>query len=322
MSGSWSSRSLPETVRRTFAALLSAADHGRLAHGYIVAGPHREWGVLFAVLLAQWILCREKDRPCGECRSCRAVESRTHADMSWLEPESKSRVIKIDEIREANHFLHQTSFEGGWKVAAFVDAHRLNTDASNAFLKTLEEPPPNCLILLITDSPQSLLPTIVSRCQTLSLAADGEAAERSKVEMAMLEWLRKRQGRPAPIEQAAWIGAIMGEVRDAAEKLEKERASEELEKEVLEARVQSRALAARIEILRTLYQWERDVLAVSAGAGTLQLFYPGDLSALQQQGRQTSLAAKLHRLEQVEHARRLLEGNAQEQAVWEAVLPA
>jgi len=231
-------------------------------------------------------------------------------------------VIKIDEVREANHFLHQTSFEGGWKIAVFVDAHRLTDDASNAFLKTLEEPPPNCLLLLVTESPQSLLPTIVSRCQTLSLAADGEVLGKSKIEEAMLDWLRRRQGKPAPIEQSAWIGAILSEVRDAAGKIEKEKAGEDLEEEVLDARVQSRAIAARIEILRTIYKWERDVLAVSTGAATRQLFYPADLAALQEQGRQSSLAAKLQRLEQIDHARRLLEGNAQEQAVWEAVLPA
>lgn len=322
MSGSWSNRSLPETVKRAFSVVRSTAESGRLAHGYVIAGPHREWGVLLSVLLLQWIFCRDKDRPCGECRACRGIESRTLPDVSWLEPESKSRVIKIDQIRGANHFLHQTSFEGGWKAAVLVDAHRLNEEAANAFLKTLEEPPPNCLLLLITESPQSLLPTIISRCQVLSLAADGESGGTSKVEAAMLDWLRRRPQKPAPIEQAAWIAAVLDEVRSVAEKAEKERAGEEVADEVLDARIQSHVVAARFEVLRTIYQWERDVLASSEGASAHQLFYPLEEAVLRGQGSQRALSAKLRRLEQVDHARRLLEGNAPEQAVWEAILPA
>ena len=86
-----------------------------------------------------------------------------------IEPEKKSRVIAVDAVRALNHRIQTSSFAGGWKVAVIKYADRLNDQAANAFLKTLEEPPARTLLLLLTDAPQSLLPTVVSRCP----AADG-----------------------------------------------------------------------------------------------------------------------------------------------------
>ncbi len=322
MSGSWSNRSLPEPVRDTFTRLLATAERGRLAHAYVISGAGTEWGVLLGQLLLAWLYCEGEDKPCGECRTCRLVETRTHADISWLEPEMKSRVIGIDAMRETIQRLRQTSFEGGWKAAVLWHADRMNESAANAFLKTLEEPPERSIMLLLTERPQSLLPTIMSRCQHIALGG-GEAgtAVRTRVEEAMLAWLRKRGAGTTALEQSAWISALLREVREAAERVEKERAGDDVEEDVLNARVQSRVVSARQEVLRTIVQWERDVLACSAGAGSGELHYPAEIEVMTRQGRQRSLAAGLQRIDQIERARRLLEGNLPEAAVWEAILP-
>lgn len=322
MSGSWSSRSLPEPVREAYAPLHAAMLGGHLAHAYVINGPNMEWGVLLARLLLQPLFCDQPDKPCGECRGCQLVENRRHPDVVWLEPEMKSRVIGIESIRETNHFLRQTAFEGGWKSAVLMHADRINEAAANAFLKTLEEPPERCLLLLVTDQPQKLLPTILSRCQIVSVAASAAERSRSNVEKAMLEWLRHRTSGANRLAQTAWIMALLRDVRDGAEKVEKERAEDDVEKEVLEARIQSAVVAARQEVLRTLYQWERDVLATSCGGGRDTLFYPADAEAIAQQAKDRALADHLRRLDRVDRARRLLDGNLPDQAVWEAVLPA
>ena len=83
-----------------------------------------------------------------------------HADVRWIEPESKSRQIRIEEIRDLIEAIALTSYEGGWKAAVILFADRLNANAQNALLKTLEEPPPNSLLILATDVPAALLPCI------------------------------------------------------------------------------------------------------------------------------------------------------------------
>jgi len=323
MSGGGCNMLSPENVRDALAVFRSTAESGRLAHGYIISSSRMEWGSALAAQVAQWLFCEQEAaaRPCGQCRACVLVQSRGHPDTVWVEPEMKSRVIGIEQVRAVNHFLRQTSFEGGWKVAVLSHAHRLSENAANAFLKTLEEPPSQCLMLLVTDSPQSLLPTILSRCQYLPVGDQGGQASASKVEQAMLEWLQRRTGKESPLEQSGWISAILREVRSAAEAEEEERATDETEEEVVAARVQARVVGARIEVLRTLYQWERDVLACAGGISPDRLYYPGALEALRRQAGRGTLAERLQRLDRVEKARRLLEGNLPENAVWEAVLP-
>ncbi len=104
----------------------------------------------------------------------RPVTEIAHADFRWIEPEGA--VLKIDQVRRINDFAAQTSQVGGRKIAAIVDAHLFNTNAANALLKTLEEPPPNTHLLLATPYWGKLLPTIRSRCQRIQAAPDHAAA--------------------------------------------------------------------------------------------------------------------------------------------------
>ena len=95
---------------------------------------------------------------------------RTHPDIHWLFPEMKSRIVSVESVH--SKFIdpmEQTAYSGGWKVGVLVGADRLNAAGANAFLKTLEEPPERTLFLLLTDTPEQLLPTIVSRCQRIDL---------------------------------------------------------------------------------------------------------------------------------------------------------
>jgi DNA polymerase-3 subunit delta' len=112
----------------------------------------------------------EKDSagtPCGICRQCQLLHSGTHPDFLWLRPddESKSGDIKVEAIRNLTANASLTTYAGANKVIAIQPAHRMNKAAANSLLKTLEEPTPGNLILLLTDQPGRLLATIRSRCQ-------------------------------------------------------------------------------------------------------------------------------------------------------------
>jgi len=312
---------LPEKIRDTFAVLRSSAEAGRLAHGYVISCAETGWGQELAKLLGQWLFCQDAFRPCGHCRSCLQVAAHTHPDMQWVEPESKSRIISIDQIRTLNHVANQKSFEGGWKVVVIHDAHRMTENAANAFLKTLEEPPQKCLFLLLSDSPQKFLPTIISRCQRVHMGADAEGAGSSSVEQVMLEWLRKRGPSTTAAGQSAWISAILGEVTERAGKEEKERAEEDIDEDLLKARIQARVIETRLEILRVLYKWERDLLVCTYSDEKKNLHYPSEFDILKRQSGEWSITEKISRIERVEQATRLLDSNVPEAAVWEAVLP-
>jgi DNA polymerase-3 subunit delta' len=322
MSGTGFRPSLPEPVRDAFAILKASAESGRLAHAYVVSCDRMEWGLNFATLMLQWLFCPEAIRPCGVCRACRQIEARAHADVIWIEPESKSRVIKIEQIREqVNPLIQQMSFEGGWKSAVLLEADRITDGAANAFLKTLEEPPPKSLMLLVTMNFPSLMSTIISRCQRIHVGDRDNDIPASRVEAAMLDWLRRRSPASPSLMQAAWISTILSEVRETAEKQEKASAGDEVDDDVLKARIQSRAIEARLQILRLIFRWERDLLLLVGGGDKKFLHFPGDLVTLTRQSAGLSVTQCLQRLEQVEKAVQMLERNVPEGSVWEAILP-
>ncbi len=138
-----------------------------LAHAYLFSGEEGIGKKMTAFALAAAVNCanRGPEGGCGECPSCRKVASGGHPDVHLLGPDGDE--IKIDRIRQIQADLALKPFEGAKKTLIVDSAERMNQASANAFLKTLEEPPGDALILLITSMPQSLLPTIRSRCQEI-----------------------------------------------------------------------------------------------------------------------------------------------------------
>jgi DNA polymerase-3 subunit delta' len=148
------------------AILKNALSGGRLAHAYLFFGPEGVGKRLTALTLAKAMNCtspKEVGIPCERCPSCIKVNSSSHADVILLEPEGE--VIKIDQVRDMQRRLRYRPLEGGYRACIIESADRLNDAASNALLKTLEEPPDETHLILITSRPHQLLPTILSRCQ-------------------------------------------------------------------------------------------------------------------------------------------------------------
>jgi len=166
----------------------------RLAHGLIIHEDPGAGGREFARWIAQRVNCRERTRaPCGECQECRWIESGQHPDVTLLAPEEESVQILIEQVRALVADLALTAHGNGYKVAMITPAEAMNPNAANALLKTLEEPPPRTLLLLVTSQPSRLLPTLRSRCSRLRLAGPSrEAAAR---------FLAEARG-PGPWEEA------------------------------------------------------------------------------------------------------------------------
>ncbi|QRK07818.1 DNA polymerase III subunit delta' [Archangium violaceum] len=166
---------------RAIDALQAALRSGAVHHAYLFAGPEGVGKELAAVGLAQALTCPEKpDEGCGTCSGCTRIAKGAHPDVSLLMPDAErvarglagrsdisgtpSREIRVEQIRGLLERISLRGLESRRKVAIVVDAHMMNPQAQNAFLKTLEEPPADTTLILLASAPDKLLPTIRSRC--------------------------------------------------------------------------------------------------------------------------------------------------------------
>ena len=281
-----------------------AHEAGRMPHALLVSGHPRGAGGDFAEALLGVIF--------GETEPAKL---RQHVDIQWVEPESKSRQIRVDEqIRPLIEFFGLTSYEGGWKAAVILFADRLNPNAQNALLKTLEEPPPHSLLILVTDVPAALLPTIRSRSQVVDVLQDDRSRDAVWVPVVM-DLLRNPPPRQA-CEMIAWTDRMtkpLRELEEMAKAEEAERAEEEdstkAAKELVEGRVAARMKEMREEILRTIQLWQRDVLARATGAESAPENFPEDEAAIAAQAEGLSFADAAARVTVVDEVRELLEHN-------------
>src|SRR5438046_5017147 len=166
------------TRKAAIGLLRRAHDQKRLGHAYLISGPAGSGKREVAAELASTV----NGTHAGDVFSSKARE------IFVAEPESKSRRILIQQIRELEHGLQMRGAEGRRKVAIIAEADRLQPQAANAFLKTLEEPPANSLLLLLSALPEALPATIVSRCLSLPLRTSSEVAA-SPQEMKLLRLL-------------------------------------------------------------------------------------------------------------------------------------
>jgi DNA polymerase-3 subunit delta' len=298
---------VPFTADEAFHLLHRAQAQDRLAHAYLLTGPigsgKRALAARFCALLL------------GQ-----GITDFQHPDVHLIEPESKSRRILTEQIRELEHSLQMRSLLGGSKIGIIVDADRLQPNAANAFLKTLEEPPGHTHLLLLSSLPDQMLETILSRCLEIPLRlveARGATAFQTRLLGALQE--HSRHPTPGLVEAFGLVRefqVLLAEARDAIQeeaaaalKTEEQHYKQtsdardwlEEREDYYKALIESRYQGARQSLLETLELWWADALRQQAAAPT-PLDYPDfatETAALGQRHSTTALLRKASALEKL-----------------------
>lgn len=170
--------------KREWTQVQTLLDQNRLPHALLLSGLSGLGKKQFALHFIQSVLCEsrvENGHACGVCRSCELFDADTHPDFLSVSPESINKPIRIDAVRKLIDFLVLSPSLKSRRIVMIHPADALNIFAANSLLKTLEEPAPSALLLLVTDRPAVLPPTIRSRCQSLRFSNQTQSETR--------EWL-------------------------------------------------------------------------------------------------------------------------------------
>jgi DNA polymerase-3 subunit delta' len=306
------------SVDSAFEYLAKAVSAGRLASAYLIAGPAGSGKEQVASRLVSLV---------NNVPLAGSLDAMVSDNVRLLRPESKSRRILVDQVRELESMLYHKVAAGNTKVGIITDADRLQEAAQNAFLKTLEEPPEGCLLLLITAFPEQLLDTVHSRCITVTLLdlenmrVGGKSGERIR---GLLAGIGSGSGVSEALALARSFSEALKEIKkqaedegDAERKREAEIYSKTTDGSWLKGRdgyfkalSQSRYLARRAELLEILVAWFGDSLRQQSGYSRLDL--PEDAAATQLLAKSISMAELNRRMAAVENLRDDLATNVQE----------
>ncbi len=303
--------------------LRRAHENKRLGHAYLISGPVGSGKREVAAELANAV----------NGTDAADVFSSKARDIFVAEPESKSRRILIEQIRELEHGLQMRASEGRGKVAIIAEADRLQPQAANAFLKTLEEPPANSLLLLLSALPETLPDTIVSRCISIPLAANGEEIELPE-RTEVVELLRgmareKNWGVREAYRVAQGMQSLLGNIREqiktqTAEALEAEEERYgkstdgswlENREEYYKALTESLYIQRRAMLVEVLLEWWSDVLRACTNVARRD--FPAAKKEIAALAERFGAADVLKRIQRLEELRDNLGRNIQEALAFE-----
>lgn len=284
---------------------------GRLAHGYVVVGSPRGNASEFARAALDLLY--------GGGQASQRAGAGSHPDATWIEPRLKSRLIGIEQVRSIRQKMSQTAFEGGFKACVIISADRLGTEAANAFLKTLEEPSGKTVFFLLTDRPEALLPTIISRCQRISLGGiTVELADEWRLEVMNMLAQGIRTGFIDAIGAAGKLGEVLTGIKaDVTKQLTEEGDSGLEDDEALDARINARYRECRDHVLRLVMLWHRDVLLCACGIDESKFHYVGYADRIRNAADGLPYAQALKRVDVIDTMRKQFEENISESEVIE-----
>jgi DNA polymerase-3 subunit delta' len=286
---------------------------GKTAHSYLFEGVSGCGRKKTALALIQALFCAAlPDDACGVCSSCRKIDGGNHPDIHLISPLPDKRDISIDQLRELQHDLSLRPYEGPRKACIIDPAERMSVNAANSLLKTLEEPPGNALIILLTENAGMLLSTVRSRCQLIRFAP---------LSPEHVQSLLERSGM-AP-DTAALVAPMAGGSLQKAQELDNEALA--ARRETVLTRVShlninrigtvfdaaeelSGNRDATLELLDMLLSFYRD--AVHLGAGNGDIVNRSVRPAIESIATRHSFPRNLDLLERIYETRRAVQRNA------------
>ncbi len=309
-------------IDQAFSYIEQSAESERLAQAYVVVAPPREDGTDFAKRVLGLLYRGEHDAA--------AIEHRNHPDIHWIEPQKKSRIISVDQVREVLKVIYTTAFSGGWKVGIFVGADCMNVSAANAFLKTLEEPPDKTLFLLLTDSPQSLLPTIISRCQRVNISGGSADGLDDELRASVVDIMADGANASGVVRMAkadrlvCLLKRLNSEIKERESEIWREEHvalgmdEKEIKKsdDALSARIGSRYRESRQSVMHSVLLWYRDILMLVSGGDQGVVHHRQSLDLLLSLASQVSYREAMLQVERVEEMNRQLGMNMPELLVF------
>lgn len=306
---------------------------GRLGHAYLFTGHQLEELETVARTLAKTLNCRQPVKTggvttdcCDECLSCRKIDQETHGDVHWVRPESKSRVVTVEQMRDLMREIQLKPGEAEYKVAIIAAVDRLNQQAANAFLKTLEEPPAKSVLILLSTDPKRILETILSRCLRLNFSVESLLP----LDEAQTDWLGKF-GALAAGEQKSLLGRYrlldvllqkLGEIRTRVDEALTARSPlqryDDVEKDLRErwedelaAAIEAEYRRQRADLLLLVEWWLRDIWLHTLAVGRELVGYP-QIAGAEAVAQRISPRQALENLQTLEQTQRLLHTNVQE----------
>jgi DNA polymerase-3 subunit delta' len=322
--------------------MLSAAARGeRLAHAYLFAGPAHVGKTLTALQFAQALNCTGDEPPCGRCRQCERIASGNHADVEIVgvggmcddatdnHATDNSRDIRVCQVRRTERVISRAPFEGRYRVIIIDPADKMRDVSQNAILKTLEEPPANVVIILVTDREEMLLPTIRSRARRIEFTG---------VARGVIEQTLRTRWDAEPPHAAELAGLSGGRIGWAIlalrneETLTRHRAQIDRAQELAGAPLAERfAFASEIGgkytkdregVQATLAAWQdwwRDLLVVAAGREQ-EATHRDRLDSLRPLAAQCGVAPAARALRAISDARQQLDENGSPVLVLETMM--
>ncbi len=298
--------------------------HQKISHAYMLQGEKLSGKKMVADLFARALQCEsETERPCNKCRSCKQAIGRNHPDIVYISHE-KPNVISVDNIREQlNGDIAIKPYSGPYKIYIMDEAEKMNQQAQNALLKTLEEPPEYAVILLLASNVEMMLQTILSRCVVMNMKAVSNEEIKSylmeKVQVpdylanVCASFARGNVGRAISLASHEDFDQMKNDVLSIVKNIEKiefhqiSSAVKEIEEKKYDVN----------DYLDLCMIWYRDLLLMKAGNDTKHIIFSEEAFDLRRQSQKYSYEGIERIIHEIEHARSRYKSNVNFQLTME-----
>ena len=282
----------------------NAVNANKVSHAYILNGERGSGKKMLATLFAETLLCEEQgSSPCNKCHSCKQTDSGNHPDVIWVQHE-KPNTISVDDIRtQLNNDIEIKPYQGPYKIYIVPEADLMTTQAQNALLKTLEEPPEYAVIFLLTENAEKLIRKyLMEKLEVPDYKADICTA-----------FAQGNMGKAIMLAQSEHFGEIRDEVVQLLKYIHDMEISE-IEKAIKRCQTYKLEINDYLDIIMI---WYRDVLLYKATKDVNEIVFKDQVSSIKEQATRSSYEGIELILESLEKAKTRLDANVNFELVME-----